>query len=72
MTEIPHQPCPHCDSSDAFSYNTQKMVGNCFSCHEAYPAKGKHYSAEVLAKYPLRDKENNMNYVPKNLSLIHI
>jgi len=39
------------------------MVGNCFSCQVAYPAKGKHYSAEVLAKYPLKDKENNMNYV---------
>lgn len=37
MGEYVHQPCPHCDSSDAYSYNTDKNVYFCFSCG----AKGK-------------------------------
>jgi len=32
MTEYVHQPCPHCGSSDAYSYNTDKNVYFCFSC----------------------------------------
>ena len=66
MTEIAHQPCPHCDSTDAFSYNTNGY-GKCFSCGTGYPAKGKRYSEEVLAKYPLKERNNDMNYVPKNI-----
>jgi len=40
--EISHQPCPYseCGSSDAFSYNPRKMVGECFACKRAYPSKG--------------------------------
>ena len=53
MTEISGQACPHCDSSDAFSYNTEKMVGTCYSCRAPYPSKGKHYSPEFLARFPL-------------------
>lgn len=30
--EVSHQPCPHCGSSDAYSYNTEKNVYRCFSC----------------------------------------
>lgn len=30
-----HQPCPNCDSSDAFSYNPDNGVGKCFSCGKA-------------------------------------
>lgn len=35
MTEVSHQPCPYCDSSDAYSYNTEKNVYRCFSCGAA-------------------------------------
>lgn len=36
MSELAHLPCPMCDSSDAFSYNTEKGVGKCFSCGKGY------------------------------------
>lgn len=32
MTEVTHQPCDMCGSSDAFSYNTEKEVGYCHAC----------------------------------------
>lgn len=32
MTEISHQPCPFCNSSDAFSYNDETGLFRCFSC----------------------------------------
>jgi len=35
MTEVSHQPCPHCNSSDAYSYNIEKNVYRCFSCGAA-------------------------------------
>ena len=53
MSELSHQPCPHCESSDAFSYNTEKMVGFCYSCAASYPKKGKKYDEETLERYPL-------------------
>ena len=71
MTEISHQPCPHpdCNSSDAFSYNTEKMVGRCHSCERAYPAKGARYSDEDLERYPLQQKDHtDMGFIPKNIS----
>ena len=39
MTEIPHKPCPFedCQSSDAFSFNTDKGTGKCHSCGKGYP-----------------------------------
>lgn len=41
MTEINHQPCPHtsCGSRDAFSWNTEKLCGFCYSCGQPYPMK---------------------------------
>jgi len=69
MPEMPHQPCPHpeCSSSDAFCYNTEKMVGKCHSCDNPYPAKGVKYDQETLNKYPLKPRENTMNYIPKDI-----
>lgn len=32
LTEVSHQPCIFCDSSDAFSYNTETGLFKCFSC----------------------------------------
>ena len=57
MSELSHQPCPHCESSDAFSYNTEKMCGYCYSCASPYPKKGKRYSEDTLERYPLEEKQ---------------
>ena len=64
MTEIYKQPCPHpdCDSSDAFCYNTVKMVGTCFSCGSSYPKAGVKYSEDVLTSYPLGEPEISSEY----------
>jgi len=45
MTEITHKPCPFvaCGSSDAFSYNSEKMTGYCNSCSRGYPSRDKTY-----------------------------
>jgi twinkle protein len=32
MTENPHQPCPYCGSSDAYSINSDTGMYHCFSC----------------------------------------
>ena len=53
MAEITNQPCPTCPSSDAFSYEDEKMVGICFSCGSSYPKSGVSYSQETLDRYPL-------------------
>lgn len=36
---LSRQPCPfvECGSSDAFSYDTEKMCGKCHSCNRGYP-----------------------------------
>lgn len=47
--------CPHCPSSDAFHYNTEKKTGFCFSCKEAYPMRGRQYDEETLDKFPLEN-----------------
>ena len=41
MSEQAHLPCPYvdCGSSDAFSYNSDKMVGKCHSCNNGYPSR---------------------------------
>jgi len=62
MTELTRQPCPTCPSSDAFSYNTEKMVGVCFSCGSAYPKAGQKYSEEMLERYPLGELEHSDDY----------
>jgi twinkle protein len=33
--EISRQPCPNCSSSNAYSFNTIKGVGRCFSCSKS-------------------------------------
>ncbi len=58
MPELTRQPCPTCPSSDAFSYNTEKMVGVCFSCGSSYPKSGQKYSEETLSLYPLGELED--------------
>ena len=59
MSEVTRQPCPNCPSSDAFAYNSVKMVGVCYSCGSAYPKAGRKYDQEILDKYPLEDKGFN-------------
>ena len=38
MPELAHIPCPDtdCGSSDAYSFNTDKGVGHCFSCGQSF------------------------------------
>jgi len=57
--EISHQPCPHtdCNSSDAFSWNTEKQIGMCYSCGKPYPSKGMSVYDWVSDEYPLRGNE---------------
>ena len=44
MTQVNHQPCPHCDSKDAYSYNEELNVYYCFSCG----AKGRLYKEKEI------------------------
>lgn len=57
--EISHQPCPHtdCNSSDAFSWNTEKQIGMCYSCGKPYPSKGMSVYDWVSDEYPLKGNE---------------
>lgn len=64
MPELTRQPCPTCPSSDAFSYNTEKMVGVCFSCGSSYPKSGVKYSEETLELYPLGQLEGSEDFTP--------
>ena len=71
MTDVAHQPCPYvsCGSSDAFSYNTDKMVGKCHACNTGYPSK---YPTQEWAKekYPTKGFEDTMNvtsFTPKRI-----
>lgn len=54
MTEVTHQPCDSCGSSDAFSYNTEKGVGYCHSCGYSKKVSGK--SNEVK-----QERKSNVN-----------
>ena len=60
MAQLIHKPCPHpdCDSSDAFSFNTEKGVGKCHSCDRAYPMKGVKYDEQTREDYPLVSNKN--------------
>lgn len=62
MTEKPHQPCPYiaCGSSDAFSFNYDKGVGQCFSCGQSYPKRGMRGEVDegVAERYPLKHMDN--------------
>tara|TARA_B110000495_G_scaffold18686_1_gene13203 strand:+ start:6174 stop:7754 length:1581 start_codon:yes stop_codon:yes gene_type:complete len=62
MSEISHQPCPFidCGSSNAFCYNTELNVGNCFSCHEGYPSRKATYDW-ADETYPKKEKEKEMH-----------
>jgi twinkle protein len=62
-------PSPNCNSSDAFNYDTDKQVGNCFSCGEPYPAKGTRYSEEILQQYPLKERRMNNQVLDSNKNL---
>jgi len=50
-------PCPFsgCGSSDAFSWETEKRVGKCFSCESSYPHKGMVLESWAAQEYPLKD-----------------
>lgn len=54
MSEISHQACPYveCGSSDAFSYNPDKMVGKCYSCGRGYPGRDEKFSW-AQERYPV-------------------
>lgn len=56
MTELSHQPCPYvdCESSDAFSYNTEKMTGKCHSCGTGYPSSDEMFDW-AREEYPIKD-----------------
>ena len=58
--EITHQPCPHqdCESSNAFAYNSDKMLGYCHSCDRSYPSKGMSLKSWAKDTYPLKDTGN--------------
>jgi len=53
-------PCPFsgCGSSDAFSWETEKQVGKCFSCNESYPQKGMVLHSWAAQEYPLKDNKS--------------
>ena len=67
MTEVKHQPCPFCDSSDAFAYNTESGLFKCFSCH-AIPSKkrGLVYDGETLEPFSTKyeKEEEGMSLEP--------
>lgn len=62
MVNVPHQPCPYCESSDAFNYDKDKNVYNCFKCNK----KGRYSDLDSSNKV-LDYVDNNTSYVPKNL-----
>ena len=59
MVEKSHLPCIFvgCESSDAFSYNTEKQIGKCYSCDKSYPHKGMLLKDGTEEKYPLKDSK---------------
>ena len=48
MTQHNHQPCPCGDSSDAYSYNTEKGTGYCHSCAKGFSLNK---SKETMNRY---------------------
>lgn len=62
MVNVIHQPCPYCESSDAFNYDKDKNVYNCFKCNK----KGRYSDLENTNKV-IAYVDNNTSYVPKNL-----
>ena len=58
MSEKGHGPCPYvdCGSSDAFSYNSGKMVGKCHSCSRGYPSRDTMHPW-AKERYPTMEKD---------------
>ena len=56
-------PCPFtgCGSSDAFSCETEKQIGKCFSCDTGYPSKGMVCEDWAAEKYPLKNDRKKMD-----------
>jgi len=56
MTEITHVPCPFCNSTDAFTYNTESGMFKCYSC-EAKPSSkgGRCYDGKTLVPWHEQD-----------------
>ena len=52
MAWISHKPCPMCDSSDAFSYNTGTKGGKCHACGQKY-TKANITRPEIAAEFPV-------------------
>lgn len=57
---ISHKPCPSalCDSSDAFSYNTESLAGKCHSCDKKYPYEMKKLKEWAEEEYPTKQKDD--------------
>ena len=74
MTELTHQPCPFvaCGSSDAFSYNTVKKVGNCYSCGKGYYSGVVGLADWAEDKYPRKESYsmNETNFTPKRIESV--
>ena len=71
--ERTRQPCPFvdCGSRDAFTYNTEKMVGKCFSCDSGYPSKaGREVFDWAYEDYPtshMNSGERNTMTITQNV-----
>ena len=64
--EVAHKPCPFCGSSDAFSYNTDTGMFNCFSCGATPSSEGgRCYNGEELVSW----KELNSGYYEEGINL---
>ena len=61
MVNVTHQPCPYCESSDAFSYDKEKNAYGCFSCNK----KGRY--SDLNNTDTLIEHVTSNTYVPKNL-----
>lgn len=65
MTEVTHKPCPFCDSSDAFSYNTDTGLFKCYSCHTTPKVeRGLVFDGETLEPFKQQEKEGGMSLEP--------
>lgn len=70
MAESIHQPCPivGCNSSDGFSYSTEKKVGYCHSCGDSYPSKRPVHDW-AKRRYPTNDNRlyNNTEVIEEDM-----
>lgn len=73
MAELAHLPCPdkaNCGSSDAYSFNTEKEVGKCFSCDQYFfdqhkPLKHKNRSDKEMAfDTPVEEEVVDYQHLP--------